>query len=97
MHRHDAGLSLAQQMELSKRVGAVAGVSGRKFPLVGLVCAVSRRLNSAKMKTHPNPMNRRSFLGSALAAVTTASDGLYQAFKAQLGRLKEYTTVMDIG
>ena len=25
------------------------------------------------------------------------SDGLYQAFKARLGRLQEYVTVMDIG
>ena len=67
--------SVAQPMELSKRVEVVTGVCGPKSPLVGLVRAVSRMLNSAKMKTHPNPMNRRSFLGSALAAVATASVG----------------------
>ncbi|HOB98521.1 MAG TPA: hypothetical protein PKM43_07200 [Verrucomicrobiota bacterium] len=49
------------------------------------------------MQTHADGLNRRPFLGSALAAVATASDGLYQAFKTRLGRLKEYVTAMDVG
>lgn len=49
------------------------------------------------MQTHADYLNRRSFLGSALAAVAATCDGLYQAFKARLGRLKEYVTAMDIG
>jgi hypothetical protein len=48
--------SVAQPMELSKRVEAVAGVGGPKFPLVGLVRAVFPRLNSASgMKTNSIP------------------------------------------
>ena len=43
-------------MELGKRVEAVAGVCGPKSPLVGLVRAVFRRLNSANsMKTNSIP------------------------------------------
>ncbi len=39
------------------------------------ICLKDSPFKHRSIETHPNPMNRRSFLGSALAAVATASVG----------------------